>query len=472
MLTWASKRQLAYLFLVVGTIVVVSAYPVYRTFIYHEPSCFDSEKNQDEEGVDCGGSCKAVCSFRVAPLIVEWSRFLKVTDGTYDLAAYVENRNFNAGIEHIGYVFELYDKNSNLIATRKGRAFVNPGEKFVIYEPNIKTGDSIPTRVFFDFDKVPQWVQGSPSKQPLSVKSRSLSDPYGERPRLEATLVNDSIDVLSNVNAVAIVYNSAKNAVAASETVIDSIGKDEEKTIFFSWPAPLIARPPAGSCTAPTDTMLVFDRSGSMENDGKDPSQPLTEAKHAALSFVGDVSSADKVGLVSFATTASDPIDQNLTADEESVKKAINNISIGKDPEASGYTNLGDAIEKAMNELLSDRHDGSAKKAMIILTDGDSNRPKNPNNTSDTTYPEAYAKGKAEEAKKTGISIYTIGLGKSVSENYLKNKIASSPDYYYKAITAANLEPVYRQIAQDVCKEETFTAEVFTRFNFMTPDQQ
>ena len=471
MLTWASKRQLAYLFLVVGTIIVVSAYPIYRSFIYHEPSCFDSARNQDEEGVDCGGSCKAVCSFRVTLLLVDWSRFFKVSEGNYDLAAHVENRNFSAGIERIGYKFELYDNGSNLLAIKKGEIFVNPGEQFVVYEPNIKVGSATPTRVFFEFDKDQQWVKGVPVQQPLSVKSRSLTDPYGS-PHLQATIVNDSIDTLSNVNISAIVYDSSKNAIAASETTLDAIGKGEEKNIFFSWPAPLISRPAAGSCTAPTDTMLVFDRSGSMESDGKNPPQPLTDAKNAAGTFADKVGLADKIGLVSFATTASEPIDLPLSTDPSLAKKAIGNISIFKDSEASGYTNLGDAIEKATTELSSSRHESIAKRAMIILTDGDSNRPKNPNNPKDTTYPETYAIEKAGEAKKTGISIYTIGLGNGVSEDYLKNKIASTPDYYYKAITSDNLEAIYKQIAQDVCKEETFTTDVVIHLNSMVPSRK
>ncbi|MBI5817081.1 MAG: VWA domain-containing protein [Candidatus Yonathbacteria bacterium] len=466
MLTWASKRQLAYLFLVVGTIIVVSAYPIYRSFIYHEPSCFDGEKNQTEGGVDCGGSCKAVCSFSVTPLLVDWSRFFKVSDGTYDLAAYIENRNFSAGLKRIGYTFELYDNGSNLLATQKGDIFVNPGEQFVVYEPNTKVGDSVPTRVFFEFDKDPQWVKGTPTQQALSVKSRSLTDPYGS-PHLQATIVNDSIDMLSNVNISAIVYNSSKNAIAASETTLDAIGKGEEKNIFFSWPTSLLSRPASGSCTAPTDTMLVFDRSGSMENDGKNPSQPLTNAKNAAGTFVDKIGSADKIGLISFATTASEPIDLPLSTDSSLAKKAIANISISKDSEASGYTNLGDAIEKAILELSSPHHESIAKRAMIILTDGDSNRPKSPNNPKDTTYPETYAITKAVEAKKAGISIYTIGLGKEVSEDYLKNKIASAPDYYYKAVTSDNLESIYKKIAQDVCKEETFTTDVVVHINSM-----
>jgi Mg-chelatase subunit ChlD len=469
MLTWASRRQLAYLLLVVGTIVVFAAYPVYRTFIYHVPSCFDGIKNQDEIGVDCGGSCAAVCSFSVTPLAVKWSRFFKVNDGMYDLAAYVENRNTNAGIARIGYTFELYDANSNLIGTRKGSVYVNPSEQFVVYEPNIKVGDSIPTKVFFEFDKDPRWIRGTPVQQPLSVKSRTLSDPYGS-PRLEATITNDSIDTLSNVNLIAVVYDSNKNAVAASETVLDTIGKGEEKNAFFSWPLPLLARPAPGSCTAPTDIMLVFDRSGSMDN-GRNPPQPLTDAKNAARTFVDKVGAVDKVGLVSFATEASDPIDQELSSDLSLVKKAIDGITIDQNSESSQHTNLGDGIEKAFNELSSSRHDRQAKRAMVILTDGISNRPKNPNDSNDEKYANNYASQKANEAKKDGISMYTIGLGKTVDEQFLK-EIAGSPDHYYKAATSPDLEAIYKQVAQDVCKEETFTADITIHLNRISTQQK
>lgn len=471
MLSWASKRQLVYLLLVVGALVMVSAYPIYRTYIYHEASCFDGARNQDEEGVDCGGLCKAVCSFSVTPLVVEWSRFFKVNDGTYDLAAYVENRNFGAGIERIGYKFELYDNGSNLLATQRGSIFVNPSEQFVVYEPNIKVGNATPTRVFFEFDKPPQWIKGTLAQQVLSVKSRSLTDPYSS-PHLEAKILNDSIDAFSNVTISAIVYNSSKNAIAASETTLDAIGKGEEKKVFFSWPAPFFSRPISGSCTAPTDTMLVFDRSGSMESDGKNPSQPLTNAKNAARTFIDKIGPADKVGLVSFATTASEPVDLFLSSDVERVKRAIEKIEISKDSEASGYTNMGDAIKKATIELSSSNHESIAKRAIIVLTDGDSNRPKNPNNPKDTTYPEIFASEKAAEAKKAGISIYAIGLGSGVSEDYLRDTIASTPDYYYKAITSANLEGIYEKIARDVCKEETFTTDVLIHFNHMLPQSR
>jgi len=472
MLTWSSKRQLAFLLLVVGTIVIVSAYPIYRTFIYHEPSCFDDIRNQDEEGADCGGACQKVCSFRVTPLVVEWSRFFEVMPGNYDLAALVENRNFNAGIESIGYTFELYDNQSTMIGEKKGSVFVNPGEKFVIYEPNIRTGGRVPTRVFFDFEKEPSWIDGTTFKQPLSIKSRTLSGPYDPQPRLEASIFNDSIDLFSNVMVIAVVYDSARNAIAASQTVIESIGKEEEKEIFFTWPTPIINRPAVGSCTAPTDTMLVFDRSGSMESDGKNPPEPLTGAKTAAQEFAKKIGPADKLGLVSFATFASEPIDLALSGDQSLIQKSISSIAIGDNSEASGYTNLGDAMKKATIELSSERHDDKAKRAMVILTDGDSNRPKNPSNPNDLAYPENFAAEAAKEAKEAGISIYAIGLGNKVSEDYLKDKIASTPEYYHKAITTEALNQIYREIAQDVCKEETFTADIFIHFNTISESRR
>lgn len=468
MLSWASQRQLAYLLLVVGTFLVLAAFPVYYLILYQEPSCFDGSQNQDEEGTDCGGLCRAVCEFQVTPLSVSWTRFFKVQDGVYDIAAHVENRNASAEIERIGYEFKLYDAQSELIASRRGSLPIRPSEELVIFEPNISTGEDVPARAFFEFEPNPRWVEGTPRRNPLIVRSRSRLDPYVQ-PRLEATIFNDSLETLTNVTVAAVVFDGGGNAVAASETAIDAIGREEEANVFFSWQAPIARRLAAGVCTAPTDTMLVFDRSGSMESDRKNPPQPLTNAKNAAQAFVERMGIADKAGLVTFATRASRPPDQGLTSEKERLTRAIGSISIGSDPEESGYTNLGDAFDVALAELLSARGSRKARRAIIALTDGDSNRPKNPADPNDLSYPEWYAAENAAKARKAGVSIYAIGLGTSISEAYLKEKIASGPEFYYAAPSGSALEEVYQRIARDVCTEETFAVEIFTRPAMLPP---
>lgn len=72
----------------------------------------------------------------------------------------------------------------------------------------------------------------------------------------------------------------------------------------------------------PLDVMLVLDRSGSMDDAGGSPPEPITSAKNAAKLLVDTLDPAqDQVGLVSYATTAS--LDRTLTSNLAAVKTAI-----------------------------------------------------------------------------------------------------------------------------------------------------
>ena len=96
------------------------------------------------------------------------------------------------------------------------------------------------------------------------------------------------------------------------------------------------------------DVVLDIDRSGSMGWDNK-----MAEAKAAAKTFVDLLEPAsgwwifrtdrDKVGLVSFATSAS--LDLSLTSDFGRAKQVIDGYS------AYGNTNMGDALLKSIQEI-------------------------------------------------------------------------------------------------------------------------
>ena len=45
--------------------------------------------------------------------------------------------------------------------------------------------------------------------------------------------------------------------------------------------------------------MLLLDRSGSMASLGFNPPQPLSDAKEAAVSFIKQLGSSDRVGIIS-----------------------------------------------------------------------------------------------------------------------------------------------------------------------------
>ncbi len=232
-MSWASKRKLFYLLVVIGVIAAISAVPLWRVF-NKPPSCFDGRQNQNEGGVDCGGPCSLACKEDVSPLVVEWSRAFKVEDGVYDIVSFVENQNSNYGAKKAIYHFKVYDKDNILIAEKFGKTYVKEREKFAVFEPGLKTGKRIPQRVFFEFDPEMSWEKLSTKPLGLSAKNKSISDIDSE-PRLSATIVNESFSALKNIELVAVLYDINDNAIAVSSTVISSLDKNSSKEVTFTW---------------------------------------------------------------------------------------------------------------------------------------------------------------------------------------------------------------------------------------------
>ena len=456
---WAKHKRLLYIFSAIGILLSLSIYPLFKIF-YVPPSCSDGKQNQMEVGVDCGGPCSVLCDSQVAPLKVDWVKVFSVSPGLYSVAAYVENPNRVAGVRNAPYRFTLYSADGAVVKEVEGRTFVDSRDRFVIFEPGIRfDGEVEPVSADISFGDM-RWEVMQSSRLPITIKNRELKQTR-TRPRLDATLVNNSVDDLFDLEAVAVVSDTEGKPVAVSSTFVDVLEKSSQKDIFFTWPSP-ISFIPEGGCTTPVDAMLVFDRSGSMGFEGSDPPQPLTEAKQAAIAFVESMSGKDKIGLVSFATEASDPIDRELSSDFNVVKDAIDAIAI-KEPARKQHTNLGDGIRQATKELLSDRTRSNARKAMIVLTDGVASRPLNPQDKADAEYPSAYAAEAAKEAAEQGIVVYVIGLGDMVNEEFLATEIASAPENYYSAQSSADLKGIYQKIAKVVCKEEPFLTDIIIR---------
>src|SRR3989338_1384244 len=149
-ISWAAKKQLTYflVFLIVIIGVIVGFY-----LNITAPSCNDKKQNQDEKGVDCGGVCAKECLGEIKDLAVLWSKPLQVSGSDYDAIALVENRNLFLSSKSVKYQFKFYDDRNILIALREGKIFINPGQKFAIFENGIDAGSRKPAKVFLDFQK-------------------------------------------------------------------------------------------------------------------------------------------------------------------------------------------------------------------------------------------------------------------------------------------------------------------------------
>jgi len=448
---WASRRKAIYLGIIVLTLSALS-FAIFWKFWFRSPTCFDGVKNGDETGIDCGGSCSLVCSSGTIKPIIKWDpRLFEILPGLWSVLVYVENPNINIEATYFPYTFTLYDENNKVLEKRNGATILPKNKTVGVFEGSIVIADGKkPKRAVFEFGDNIVWKKNETTADNISITNSPLSKLDSE-PRIVANVKNNSTEEIKNIELVAVVFDGADNAVAASRTFVESLKKNENANVFFTWPKPF----DLGSrvCEKPSDVMLLMDRSGSMSALGNNPPQPLSLAKEAAVSFVEQLSPKDKIGVVSFATKSKDPIDLTLTSDFNLVKQTIESINI--ETGSTQYTNIYEALHSAWQELISARIQTESSKILILLTDGQATNPKNPTGGTeedDIKYAENLAIKESSNIKKDDILIYTIGLGKEINESFLKT-LASKEENYFFAPTASDLEGIYKNISYKICKE-------------------
>ena len=233
-MSWASKRRIIYLsgFL---AIVLAIAVTVYFVYFYKAPNCSDGVQNQDESGIDCGGSCEKVCSFQAIDPVVLWSKTMKVSEGVYNVISLVENPNPKMEARDVQYSFKLYDENGILIKERLGVVDILPRSIFPIFEGNIFVNNRTPARSpIFEFISDFEWVRSSGESPELVVSNKNLIQ-NGRGAQLEAFIENKSVQNLKDIDVTAILSDDSGNVVGFSQTIVKRLNRNDSKKIIFTW---------------------------------------------------------------------------------------------------------------------------------------------------------------------------------------------------------------------------------------------
>jgi hypothetical protein len=237
---WSRTRKRIVMLIVLFVVVVMIGVPMFFLF-YRAPSCFDGVMNGDETGVDCGGSCQKLCTAESLPILSRGdSRVILVVPGAYEVVAIFENPNVSAEVSGARYTVKLFDASSTIpIKTIEGETFVPKGKSFAIFEGPFSFEAGItPSRAVFEWDKQTlDWKKNNSPLPAISISSRTLSR-ESSSPRLEAVVENASLDVVSNIELIALLSDAEGNIFAASKTFIDALPAGEESLVIFSWPLP------------------------------------------------------------------------------------------------------------------------------------------------------------------------------------------------------------------------------------------
>ena len=193
--------------------------------------------------------------------------------------------------------------------------------------------------------------------------------------------------------------------------------------------------PDGNPCPRALDAMFVVDVSHSLSADD------FLQAKMAASNFVALMDlSVDRVGLISFAGDAR--LDQPLTHRGALVQTNI----LGLEPRSG--TLLQPSIQLAQFNL--EAGGDSVLPLMLLLSDGVIN-----NNPAVNTN---LAKQQAAAARSAGTRIITISYGTDSAGTNLMRALASGPQDFYYAPTAAEMRSLFTAIASSLCRNGTTNA--------------
>jgi Mg-chelatase subunit ChlD len=263
-------------------------------------------------------------------------------------------------------------------------------------------------------------------------------------PRISGTITNNSSTNIKEIELAVFVLDGNQNVVAASRSFVENLIRKSTQDFVFTWPKPFDLG--VESCTAPLDVVLALDRSGSMRSEGLFPPEPFTTVVNTAKNFVKNLKTDDQVSIVTFGNLSK--IENNLSLDKQSVITSIENLSLSTTTQEN--TNIHAGLQDALTELTSGVARSSSKKAIIFLTDGLPTLPVDPNNPD---FPTLSAQQTAETIKNSNIEIYTVGLGKNVSDGFLKS-ISTKDSYYFLSPTKETLSTVYANIASNLCQKK------------------
>ena len=169
------------------------------------------------------------------------------------------------------------------------------------------------------------------------------------------------------------------------------------------------------------------------------PEEPLFSVKNAVGAMIDEIISMgtdDHVSLETFAQYGNHRMDLTVPATRSELPAMLAQISENLMGYQAAYetsvTNIGGGMDKALNELNSERARGKASRYIVILTDGKPNVNSSNSYVGDNNSQAiGWALNRAEAAREQAITVFTVGVGGDVNEQMLKDMATSEDKYYY-----------------------------------------
>lgn len=179
------------------------------------------------------------------------------------------------------------------------------------------------------------------------------------------------------------------------------------------------------------DVVLVIDASTSMLFHTRAGRTKIDAAKDAARRFLDTMKfPGDQAAVVSFNADSAVVVD--LTGDKAVLARGLDGIRNRE------FTRIHLGLATARDLLRGARRVADHTPVVVMLTDGRSNPD-----------PVERALEAAEDLKRDGVAVFTVGLGDDVEFDALR-RMASRPEAFRWAPDGEDLGPIYEAIAREI----------------------
>lgn len=232
------RSVIGFIYFMSATLLITG---VYFGFLKAPETCFDGRENQNEEAIDCGGICQAVCKENVIGESLQFTEqvFVPGDNGKYDVLGKVRNPNDVEGASVFSYTATLKDSWGNVLATRQGESYILPQESKYILLVNIET-TAPPVTVDFVVDDV-EWERFSGYQEKPSINiyqkrygpissGAGFSEAYG-------LLSNESPYDFRAITVRVILRDASDKPLAFNMTEMRTVKSHEERDFRLVWPS-------------------------------------------------------------------------------------------------------------------------------------------------------------------------------------------------------------------------------------------
>jgi Mg-chelatase subunit ChlD len=220
---------------------------------------------------------------------------------------------------------------------------------------------------------------------------------------------------------------------------------NEDRTL---WSRPITKVASFVDASQAMSIILVLDTSGTMKG------QPMADVKAAAVRFIDGIGPADRVAILAFADSVSldepfpklDPArESDFTSDKATLYRLVDSLTAG------GNTPLYDAAFKAVR--LTGRQP-LGNRAVLLFTDGRDEVAGGPRGSGSTV---ANEDSPLREANRTGIPIFTVGLGDEIDVAYLKRLPLETGGTYQQTPASGQLVQLFQNVADQLKQRYSLT---------------